>query len=262
MSAGERLSIRNVSPQALKVLLVKRKSYPYKEWWALPGGFCVPGESVYDTARRELLEETGVADAFLEAVDVYGEKGRDPRGWIISSTFMALINGEEYRLHAGSDAWEARWFSVDVEEIEKQSQPEEVFTRYLLKLYSDDVTLQAEIAERKTFRGCHALLEHTIEMADGLAFDHGKILLETILKLRQKAKKDVTLLFDLLPERFTILRAQSVYECLLHKELIGPNFRRKIMEYVQETDILIEGEGFRPAKLFERNLEKIMEGES
>ena len=78
----------------LKILLIRRASFPYKNAWALPGGFCRKGESVSETARRELCEETGVSDAYLRPFDIFSEEGRDPRGWIISHAFLALINGE------------------------------------------------------------------------------------------------------------------------------------------------------------------------
>ena len=102
----------------LKLLLIRRGSFPYKNAWALPGGFCRKGESVTETARRELCEETGVEDAYLRPFDIFSEAGRDPRGWIISHAFLALINGEKYRVHEGTDAWEARWFQIEVESSE------------------------------------------------------------------------------------------------------------------------------------------------
>ncbi|MCQ2499264.1 MAG: NUDIX hydrolase [Lachnospiraceae bacterium] len=258
MPVGERLSIRNSIPYSLEILLVNRNGYPYKGWWALPGGFCIPGESVYDTARRELKEETGVEDAYLEVSDVYGDLKRDPRGWIVSSTFMALINGEKYRLHAGTDAWEAKWFTISIDEEIKEKSDNSIRLEYQMKLKSDDVLLSAQITEQRTFSGCHENSTYEISKVDGIGFDHAKIILQTVLKLRKKAEKDVTILFDLLPEQFTVLHAQNVYESLLNRSVIGPNFRRKISEYIKETDIIVEGDGFRPAKKYERNIPAIM----
>lgn len=76
----------------LEVLLIKRKGWPFAGQWALPGGFCDEHESMYDCARRELEEETGVKDVYLEYFGVYSEPGRDPRGWIISHAFFALVH--------------------------------------------------------------------------------------------------------------------------------------------------------------------------
>lgn len=66
LNDGERDNIRKLQKKRLKVLLIKRASYPYKGCWAMPGGFCVPGEDVIETAKRELFEETNVKDTYLK----------------------------------------------------------------------------------------------------------------------------------------------------------------------------------------------------
>lgn len=83
-----------------------------------PGGFCIKGEDVIDTAKRELYEETNIQNAFLQLVGAFGESNRDPRGWIISNAFVALIDGELVNLRASTDAWEACWFSMDIRKNE------------------------------------------------------------------------------------------------------------------------------------------------
>lgn len=251
LDEGERESIRKLQTQVLKVLLVKRNTYPFKGWWALPGGFCVPGEDVYETARRELKEETGVENAYLEPINVYGERGRDPRGWIISNTFLALLDGAEYRIHAGSDAWEAKWFSLQINASDTEEK-EGITKKYQIVLSSDENILTATLTEERNVCNGRGRVGIKIEDVDGIAFDHAKIILDAIMNLRREAENDVTLLFDLLPEYFTISQAQNVYECLLDKTLIGPNFRRKINDLVVETDQILDGEGFRPAKLYKK----------
>ena len=104
---------RKSPEKKLKLLLIKRAEYPYREQWALPGGFCQSKEEVYQAARRELYEETHVKDVYLRLAGIYSDMGRDPRGWIISNTFLALIDGEQCSLKADTDAWEARWFDVE-----------------------------------------------------------------------------------------------------------------------------------------------------
>ena len=68
----------------LKVLLIQRKLPPYKGEWSLPGGFVQVTESVDDAAIRELKEETGVTDVFLEQLYTFGSLGRDPSGQVVS----------------------------------------------------------------------------------------------------------------------------------------------------------------------------------
>ena len=67
-----------------RVLLIRRGGFPYRGWWALPGGFCEPGESPDRAAARELAEETGLSGTALTLVGVFGEAGRDPRGWTVT----------------------------------------------------------------------------------------------------------------------------------------------------------------------------------
>lgn len=98
----------------LEVLLIQRKKWPFEGQWALPGGFCDENESMYDCARRELMEETSVADVHLEYFNVYSEPNRDPRGWILSHAFFALVH-ERYLADrkAQDDAADVRLFPVD-----------------------------------------------------------------------------------------------------------------------------------------------------
>jgi len=98
----------------LEVLLIQRKKWPFEGQWALPGGFSDENESMYDCARRELMEETSVADVHLEYFNVYSEPNRDPRGWIISHAFFALVH-ERYLAarKAQDDAADVRLFPVD-----------------------------------------------------------------------------------------------------------------------------------------------------
>ena len=94
-----------------KVLLIKRKNEPFKDQWALPGGFVEHNENLEEAARRELLEETGVKVNSMEQVSAFGEPGRDPRGRTISIAFLSRIFSEE-KPTSGDDAIEAGWFNV------------------------------------------------------------------------------------------------------------------------------------------------------
>lgn len=98
----------------LMVLLIRRKRWPFAGSWALPGGFGKESEALYDTARRELMEETGVADVHLDYLNVYSRPGRDPRGWMISHAFYALVNEKWLEKRKAADAAEdVKLFTVD-----------------------------------------------------------------------------------------------------------------------------------------------------
>lgn len=97
----------------LEVLLIKRKRWPYEGLWAIPGGFVSPEESLEDAARRELEEETGVRDVYLEQLYTFGDPHRDPRMRVITVVYYALIRADELHVVAGNDAADAAWFPID-----------------------------------------------------------------------------------------------------------------------------------------------------
>src|SRR5215472_6783956 len=101
--------IFTIEAGSLKVLLVKRKIPPFAGQFAIPGGFVREGEDLDEAALRELKEETGVADIYLEQLYSFGDPDRDPRGRVITVAYYALVSPDR-KLHAGSDAAEADWY--------------------------------------------------------------------------------------------------------------------------------------------------------
>lgn len=99
--------------QALQLLLIRRGIEPFLGDWALPGGFVHMHEDLETAARRELLEETGVRDLFLEQLYTFGAPGRDPRGRVVSVAYVALVKPDEHPATGDTDAAEARWFPAD-----------------------------------------------------------------------------------------------------------------------------------------------------
>jgi 8-oxo-dGTP diphosphatase len=97
---------------ALQVLLVRRGIPPFEGQYAIPGGFVREDELLEDAARRELEEETGVRNVFLEQLYTFGDPARDPRGRVITVAYYALIATDKISLAASGDAAEARWFSM------------------------------------------------------------------------------------------------------------------------------------------------------
>jgi 8-oxo-dGTP diphosphatase len=97
----------------LKVLLIQRKHPPFESAWALPGGFVNMEEDLETAALRELEEETGVRDVFIEQLYTFGEPGRDPRGRVVSVAYFALVNLSEHPVQAASDARNVQWFAID-----------------------------------------------------------------------------------------------------------------------------------------------------
>jgi 8-oxo-dGTP diphosphatase len=96
-----------------RVLLIRRKHPPFEGMWALPGGFVEMEESLEASARRELLEETGIKGIKLEQLHAFGDPGRDPRGRTISVVYLARVNASKVKAHAGDDAADAAWHFLD-----------------------------------------------------------------------------------------------------------------------------------------------------
>lgn len=174
------VAICTIMDDELKVLLIKRKHPPFRNRWAIPGGFVEieKKEGLEKTARRELEEETNVKNIYMEQLKTYGAPDRDPRLRVITVAYFALLPFDKInQVRAGDDAKEANWFSV-------MDLPELAF-------------------------------DHKIIVADLLERLSGKILYTPIA-------------FSLLPEQFTWTELQNIYEIVLNRKLIAPNFRRKI----------------------------------
>src|SRR5437588_12698573 len=93
----------------LHVLLVERTDAPFAETWVLPGGFMSPDERPEATAQRKLTEKTGVGAVYLEQLQTYADPQRDPRGWVPTVAYLALIDATVLR----EEETVARWFPVD-----------------------------------------------------------------------------------------------------------------------------------------------------
>ena len=214
----------NEKLSGLKVLLVQRKNHPYINCWALPGGFVDINESAYEAAGRELEEETGLTGVYLEQLYTMSQPNRDPRMRVISLSYIALI--PIVPVEAGDDAKEALWFDVK-------------FTEEEMTLYNEekDVTIKYKV-EPKFFKNGVVTVEGyvpTLESEDALAFDHSEVILEGLLRIRNKViYSDIA--FNLVSEEFTLPDLQSVYEIILGKELYKTNFRASIEEKIEPLE--------------------------
>lgn len=236
VSSEEEENYRKLSRKYFSILLVKRDDYPFKDKWCLPGGFVGIKEDIEDAPKRILANETNLHDIFLEQLYTNGEVNRDPRMRVISTSYMALVDKNKLRDKLPKNA---AWFNVTVLEDEK----------------TIDVTLDSgneiirfaigkELKERTTDRYKFNILKN-----DKLAFDHAKIIVSGIARLKNKISY-TDIVFNMMPEYFTLGELQQVYEIILDKKLLDPAFRRIIANKVEKTTKMKSGGGHRPSVLF------------
>lgn len=94
----------------LHILCIERGLEPFKGFWALPGGFCRPDETIEQCAARELAEETNISEVYLRQFHVFSRPDRDPRERVVTVAFLALIRPSDFDVAAGDDAANTHWF--------------------------------------------------------------------------------------------------------------------------------------------------------
>ncbi len=105
--------IFTIQDKQLKVLLIRRASEPFKNGWALPGGFVDIDEDLEQAALRELREETGISGVYLEQLYTFGKPDRDPRERVITVSYYTLVSIDRLTVGAASDAREVGWFNIE-----------------------------------------------------------------------------------------------------------------------------------------------------
>ena len=180
----------------LAVLLIRRKSDPFKGSWALPGGFVNENEPLVRAAARELYEETSISGLKLEQLGAYGDPGRDPRGHTITVAFLSFVVAEVTPT-AKDDAAEAAWLpfrSLDIGEAKSKTK--------------------AKGKKKK----------------EPLAFDHARIIRHAHRRLVRHLDDPVRdRAFDIVPPRFTLAELRHLYEVVLGRELTAAIIKKHVV---------------------------------
>lgn len=204
-------SYRKLPSTNLRVLLYKRTTEPHASKWCLPGGFLSIHEMPEESICRKISEKSPIEKCWLEQLYTFCDLERDPRARVISISYLGLMPEAESIKYEENSIW----FTILV-------HPDQTLT-----FQNDDIFLTE---------------------AD-LGFDHFNIIKIALERLRSKILY-TNIIFNLLPENFTLTQLQNVYETILGKKEQAANFRRKIMDQVQETEYYTTDKGHRPAKLF------------
>lgn len=210
----------------LKILLVKREEHPFLEMWSLPGGFIHQDETAYQAASRVLSQKAGLEDTYLDQIYTFTKPGRDPRTWVMSIAYLALVsstgNMEDKRIEAdGAFAWFD--LIIDQEEISFVNQDIDVEIRYSI--------------ENKSFKNGRIVYENLVaapKSSQKLAFDHIEIIIESILKLKEEFEH-TDLSFNMIGEKFTLPDLQAIYELVLGRKLYKTNFRALVAPKIEAT---------------------------
>ena len=214
----------NEDYSSLKLLLIKRGDHPFLGCWALPGGFIQENETAYQAASRELEEETGLKGLYLDQIYTFTKPGRDPRTWVMSIAYLALIPALQ-EVRGLDDAEDAAWFDLR-------------FTDNTIELLSEEKDVQIVYdLKKEVFNNGPVKYENytsTLVSDEKLAFDHVEILIEAMKRLREQIyyKNQA---FCLVEKTFTLSELQKVYEAVLGKPLYKKSFRDMISDKVTET---------------------------
>ena len=189
--------------QQLELLLIRRKGHPCRGKWAIPGGFINMDETLEEAAARELEEETGLTDIYLEQLYTFGAVHRDVRMRVISVAYMALVPARLLKFQAGDDAADACLYEIKKEENE-------------VAFYS---------RERKQL----------LARAD-LAFDHYEIIQTALERLQGKIRyTDIALELLRDKEKFSIYELQMIHEAVTGEKIDVANFRRSFKKKFIDT---------------------------
>lgn len=237
VSSNDNSNYRKTDDKSMSVLLVKRDNYPFKDKWCLPGGFVGYDEELDEAPKRILKKETNLDNIYLEQLYTYGSLDRDPRMRVVSTSYMSLIDKNRLNEHINKNA---SWFDITLYE-EKNN-----IVTIVLDNGTETISFKIEKVLREQTTDRYSF--HTLEN-NSIAFDHVLVILAGLERLKNKVNY-TDIVFNMMPEYFTLGELQKVYEVILGKKLLDPAFRRIIKNKVVKTDKIKTGEGHRPSYLF------------
>ncbi len=238
VSSRKQDNYRKTSKKMMSILLAKRNDYPYKDMWCLPGGFVNPKEeTLEECAKRVLKKETNLSNIYLEQLYTFDDINRDPRMRVVSTSYIALVDKNRLDQKISDNA---SWFDIIFYDEDEDS--------ISVTLDNGSVNFSIEISKKLRERTTDRYKFEEVKN-DYLAFDHSIVIVSGIERLRNKINY-TDIVFNMMPEYFTLGDLQQVYEVILNKKLLDPAFRRIIVDKVEKTDKVQTGEGHRPSALF------------
>jgi 8-oxo-dGTP diphosphatase len=251
------IALLTIQHDDLVVLLVQRRDHPYKDAWALPGGFVREGEDIAAAAVRELTEETGlrVRDVHLEQLRAYGSPDRDPRMRVITIAYLGFMPNLPVP-RAGGDAADACFARVDdlrdslgrwpaeqvARTLSNAAAPERRVAEVRLGLSGDrrwtiEQTTRAFHVPRQRVREIERMFETRETVARGrgqsrkapkIAFDHELIIADAVNRAGNRLEQ-TPIATAFVAQPFALSELRRVYEAVWGSRLDPANFRRKVL---------------------------------
>lgn len=199
--------------KSLQVQLVKRDIEPFVGLWTLPGAFVNIDETIEDALTNKVFKKSGYDNFYLEQLFTFDAIDRDPRWRVIGVSYIGILK-ENY---PAVSQMEAKWFTIADD-----------------GLHSDD----------------ESIFIPSNEMQEMLGFDHAAILNMALERLKNKIfYTDIA--FNFVGDVFTLRELQDVFEAIVGKKI--NNFQRTMKEKIVETGEMMQGQAYRPARLYNKN---------
>lgn len=241
IDSRESENLRSLPKKYFSILLVKRNKEPFINQWCLPGGYVKAEETSRDASLRILKKETNLDGVYMQQLSIHDAIDRDPRCKTISASYVALVDRTKLNQELNDDA---SWFDIEV--VDKGNI-------IIVNLVSGTELISYEVEkiaiDIKTNEYSYKILK-----PNTLAFDHDEIIVKGIMDLRHKVDS-TDIVFNLMPEEFTIGQLKQVYSLLLGRELVNSAFRRVIAPKIMETGKMVRTGGHRPSMLCRYNKE-------
>ena len=226
--------LMTISEGSLKILLVKRGDHPFIHDWALPGGFINFDEDMEAAVERELAEETNIKDhTYFKQLYTFGNADRDPRTRIITTAYLSMTPEENIRnTAAGDDAAETGWFTIS----KITENTDDSGRKSVLRMDLDEKDIHMIYDVNDSVRSNYVETRSSLNPQSNakLACDHIKAINMAMDQIQHRAAS-TGILFNMLPEEFTLRQAQTVYEAIIGRKTDTGNFRRDIKKMLKPT---------------------------
>lgn len=234
VTIGNYKTCRTLSDKYLSIMLKKENS-----GWTLLGKELDDDETLYLAAEHVVNKYTGLNNIYKEQLYTFSDLNRVPGKHIITTSYITLMDKARCKTELEKNT---SWFNITAS-----------LTNNTIRLILTNGTDILEIEyERKIYDKTTGKCEYNIIKSDGISYDHAKIIIVG-LEVMHKNVVNTDIVFNLMPEYFTLGELQQVYEMFLGKKLLDPAFRRIIQNKVIKTDRMAKTGGHRPSALFKYN---------